>query len=68
MADVNLGRIGFVNKGDWSDGEHKLHDIVKFNGNIYACILAHTSIAGNIDPTNTSYWQLWVNNIQVREV
>lgn len=62
MTSVNLGRIGFVNKGDFTDGEHKLNDVVKFNGKIYACLMAHTSTSGDITPNNTTYWQFWVEN------
>lgn len=62
MATINLGRIGFVDKGAWADGLHKVLDTVTYNENVYACILEHTSVAGDILPTNGTYWELWVQN------
>lgn len=61
MPTVNLGRVGFVNKLAWADGVHKINDVVTYNGGTYACILAHTSVAGNIIPTNVTYWIEWIN-------
>lgn len=61
MPTLNLGRVGFVNKGAWADGVHKINDTVTYNNGTYACILAHTSTAGDIIPTNTTYWQEWVS-------
>lgn len=60
MPTVNLGRIGFVNKGTWSNvTEYKVNDIVRYNGNTYACRVAHT---GQTPPTSgdNTYWQYWV--------
>lgn len=61
MPQINLGRIGFVNKGDWADGLHKINDVVKYNNIIYVCTTPHTSTAGNILPTNGSYWEKWLD-------
>lgn len=61
MPTLNLGRVGFVNKLAWADGVHKINDVVTYNGGTYACILAHTSVAGNIIPTNVTYWIEWIN-------
>jgi len=61
MAQINLGRIAFVNKGDWADGLHKVNDVVKYNNAIYACITEHTSTNGDILPTDITYWTLWVD-------
>lgn len=61
MAEKNLGRIGFVNKGAWQDGVHKLNDVVTHQGAVYACIQQHTSANGNILPSNTAYWIKWVD-------
>lgn len=65
MAEVNLGRIGFVNKGGWQNGEHKLNDVVTYQNNLYGCIKKHTSINKNILPTNTQYWQILIDNTNV---
>jgi len=61
MAQINLGRIAFVNKGDWADGLHKVNDVVKYNNGIYACIKEHTSNNGDILPTDTTYWVNWID-------
>ena len=63
--NVNLGRIGFVNKGNWSDGLHKLNDVITYNSSVYACIAEHTSTAGDILPTNASYWIFWIDNSEL---
>jgi hypothetical protein len=61
MATANLGRVGFVNKGNYVGGVtlHKINNVVRFNDAIYACIQEHS-----IEhlPTDTAYWELWVNN------
>lgn len=57
MAEVNLGRIGFVNKQNWQKNtQYKLNDIVKHNGAIYSCISPHVS--SNFDTTK---FQEWIN-------
>ena len=43
MATVNLGRIGFVPKGDWVAGEYKRLDIVRHNGAIWTPVIATTT-------------------------
>ena len=61
MSTANLGRVGFVNKGTWSDGVHKINDLVTYGTAKYACIVSHTSVLGNIIPTNISYWEKWTD-------
>lgn len=61
MPTLNLGRVGVVNKGAWADGLHKLNDVVTYLNGTYACILQHTSTAGDIVPTNATYWIEWVS-------
>lgn len=61
MPTLNLGRVGFVSKGTWSNGLHKINDLVSYGTAKYACILEHTSTLGDINPTNTSYWQKWTD-------
>ena len=57
MSTINLGRVGFVNKGTYSGATaYKVNDVVVYNSGTYACIQANTGQA----PTNTSYWQNWV--------
>jgi hypothetical protein len=61
MPQVNLGRVGYANKGSWVDGLHKVNDIVMYLGGVYACKVQHTSVSGDILPTNVAYWDLWVD-------
>ena len=59
MATINLGRVGFVNKGTYSGATaYKVNDVVVYNSGTYACIQANT---GQL-PTATAYWQVWVAN------
>lgn len=59
MATINLGRVGFVNKGAHNIATaYKVNDVVTYNSGTYACIQAHT---GQL-PTATAYWQNWVSN------
>lgn len=59
MATINLGRVGFVNKGAHNIATaYKVNDVVTYNSGTYACIQAHT---GQL-PTVTAYWQNWVAN------
>ena len=59
MATIDLGRVGFVNKGTYSGVfAYKLNDVVVYNSGTYACIQANT---GQL-PTVTAYWQVWVSN------
>ena len=59
MATVNLGRVGFVNKGTYSGStSYKVNDVVDYNSGVYTCIQAHS---GQL-PTVTAYWQNWVAN------
>ena len=61
MPSINLGRVGFVNKGNYGPSRaYKLNDIVKYQGKIYACIIPHTSPASGITEGN---WQLWLDTI-----
>jgi hypothetical protein len=64
MATVNLGRVGFVNKGTYNGATaYKVNDVVTYNAGTYACIQANTGQA----PTNTSYWQNWVEDNAVHK-
>ena len=57
MATINLGRVGFVQKGTYSGATaYKINDVVVYNNGVYACISPTT---GNL-PTNTTYWKLWL--------
>lgn len=39
MATTNIGRIGFVLKGDWIAGTYKYLDVVRHDTHSYACAL-----------------------------
>jgi hypothetical protein len=45
MATLNLGKIGIVNKGDYSAGTYKKLEIVKLNGVVYICDVESTTNA-----------------------
>lgn len=59
MDTLNLGRVGFVNKGAWSVATaYKLNDVVTYNNGTYAALQAHTGqtpVAGG-----SAYWQEWI--------
>lgn len=57
MPTINLGRVGFVQKGVHSLlTPYKVNDIVTSDGQVYACILPNTGEA----LSNTTYWSPWV--------
>ena len=57
MPTINLGRVGFVQKGVHSlSTPYKVNDVVTYDGQVYACILANTGEA----LSNTTYWSPWV--------
>lgn len=57
MPTINLGRVGFVQKGVHSlSTPYKVNDVVTSDGQVYACILANTGEA----LSNTTYWSPWV--------
>lgn len=57
---LNLGRIGFKNKGAWVPAKYYEHDVVSFNGSVYCCKLEHTS-TDDITPANTEHWDQWTD-------
>ena len=61
MVSVNLGRIGFISKGDWNSGTtYERNDVVNYNNSLYVCRQTHTS-SNNITPENTTYWTNWID-------
>lgn len=57
MPIINLGRVGFVQKGVHSLlTPYKVNDVVTSDGQVYACILANTGEA----LSNTTYWSPWI--------
>ncbi|HNW66592.1 MAG TPA: hypothetical protein PKO10_05285, partial [Aliarcobacter cryaerophilus] len=63
MAQVNLGRIGFVNKGSWNNvANYKLNDVVKYGGSIYAAKRPNTGITPPTNGTDTDDWFYFVSN------
>ena len=63
MAQVNLGRIGFVNKGSWNNAtNYKLNDVVKYGGSTYAAKRPNTGITPPTNGTDTDDWFYFVNN------
>ena len=63
MAQVNLGRIGFVNKGSWKIAtNYKLNDVVKYGGSTYAAKRPNVGITPPTNGTDTDDWFYFVNN------
>lgn len=62
MPTLNLGRVGFVNKGAYVDATveapHKVNDLVQLNSVTYACIQYHDTPHL---PTDALYWQKWTD-------
>ena len=64
MATVNLGRVGFVNKGNYTQStNYKVNDVVKYGLEVFACITAHKSPSSGFD---SSKWIQWVGNDDVK--
>ena len=62
MAQVNLGRIGFVNKGSWNIAtNYKLNDVVKYGGSTYAAKRPNTGVIPPTNGTDTDDWFYFVN-------
>lgn len=58
MPTMNLGRVGFVQKGTYnSSTPYKVNDVVTSDGQVFACIVANTGEA----LTDTIYWSPWVS-------
>lgn len=56
MATVNLGRVGFVNKGAYSaTTTYKVQDIVTYASGVYVCI--QTGVGHAL--TDSLYWAVW---------
>lgn len=61
MPTLNLGRVGFVNKGTWSGATaYKINDTVTYLGGTYACLIANTGQTPVLG--GTIYWQEWVSS------
>lgn len=61
MPTLNLGRVGFVNKGTWLiSTAYKINDTVTYLGGTYACLIANTGQTPILG--GTIYWQEWVAN------
>lgn len=61
MAVKNLGRVGLVLKGDWSDATTYVKlDVVAYDGNSWVAKRSNTNVTP--DTTNSDDWQLISNN------
>lgn len=58
MPIINLGRVGFVQKGTYnSSTPYKVNDVVTDDGQVFACTVANTG-----EPlTDSIYWSPWVS-------
>jgi len=58
---TDLGKVGIVMKGDWSNSAtYEELDAVSYNNGLY---IAKQAVPANTVPTNTTYWQLAVNGV-----
>ena len=63
MAEVNLGRIGFVNKGSWiNSANYKINDVVKYGGSTYAAKRPNVGVTPPSDGIDTNDWFYFINN------
>ena len=53
MPVSNLGRIGFVTRGDWSAGSYKYLDVVKYKQSTWICAVPTTAE----EPSTGADWQ-----------
>jgi len=66
MPTLNLGRVGFVNKGTWLiSTAYKINDTVTYLGGTYACLVANTGQTPILG--GTIYWQEWVSEDTVHK-
>ena len=70
MAEIKLGRIKFIWKGNWSSGiEYFKDDIVRNGGNTYVCVARHVSTDFALDEPGSwntvSEGQEWRGNWEV---
>lgn len=61
MPTTNLGRIGYVNKGNWVAGTYKRLDVVRHNGAAWSCRAA-TTTTQEPSPSATD-WMLFVQDV-----
>lgn len=59
MADLDLGKVGFIYKGDWSalDSGYEYLDSLKYLGAMYVVILREGTVPVGTLPTNTTYFK-----------
>lgn len=61
MPSLNLGRVGFVNKGTYSAVfNYKVNDVVSYGSGIFAAL--QPSIGQTPTIGGNAYWQEWVQN------
>ena len=60
MAATDLGKVGIVMKGTWSSSAaYEVLDAVTYNNGLY---IAKQAVPANTLPTNTTYWQVAIEN------
>lgn len=56
---TDLGKVGIVLKGDYNSASaYEVLDAVTYNGGTY---IAKQAVPANTPPTNTTYWQVGLN-------
>ena len=65
MAEFKLGRLRFVWQGEWTTGTaYVKDDIVRYGGNSYVCVAAHTAAADFYTNFDTGAWELMTSGLQ----
>lgn len=60
MTTYNLGRVGFVPKGEFSaTTNYEKYDIVSYNGNGYVALV---NVAGVLPTDDATKWKLFIDN------
>ncbi len=60
MAEINLGKIRIVYRGDWADStEYRELDIVLYDGSSYLCKTDHTSEATTTPVLVPANWSVF---------
>lgn len=59
MAEFKLGRLRFVWKGAWVTGtSYVKDDVIRYGGNSYVCLAAHTAAANFYTDVDATRWSL----------
>lgn len=61
---TDLGKVGMVMKGTWSNSAtYEIMDVVGYNNGLY---VAKTAVPAGTLPTNTTYWQMAIGGLKMK--